>query len=78
MSMSCLVAASETDRFARSDDRTSEVSRGHSSLETWKDSLGTSRYRKGEATDKSDRRAKRRPERSPAISGVNGVASTNG
>jgi hypothetical protein len=38
-----LAAATWTDRFARSGDRTSEVSRGHSSLETWSKSQGTSR-----------------------------------
>jgi hypothetical protein len=43
----------------------------------WSDSLGTSQPKGRSNRVSRDRRAKRRPERSPAISGVNGVASTN-
>ena len=73
----CLAATTRTDRSARSGDRASEVSRGHSSLETL---VGLFRHFATERAKQQisrDRRAKRRPERSPAISGVNGVASTN-
>ena len=65
----------KTDCFARSDDRASEVSRGHSRGMQAGKGLKALQVRKTERTDKPNRSPTRRPERSPVLNRVNGAVS---